>query len=295
MPAIGDVTPWPAVCGFRPRQAYQFVIFGEKSSLEDIAEPIAEEYEADLYLPTGEISDTLIYQIAKDAALDGRPLVLFTLSDCDPSGHQMPVSIGRKLQAFRDLFFGDLEFEVVPVVLTPDQVRDLGLPETPLKDEEKRASRWREAFGVEQTEIDALTTPTRAPILREIIQQAFKPYIDPTLKRRVSLAETQWRQEARAALRNHVDCDRLAEIQASASLMLSQFREGIAGINDHLQQMVDGVTLPPVEVPQPGVALDPDRPSPLVSFDHDWVAATRALIARKSYGSTTGNNDQETS
>jgi hypothetical protein len=31
-----------------------------------------------------------------------RPLVLFTLADCDPAGRQMPVSIGRKLQALRD-------------------------------------------------------------------------------------------------------------------------------------------------------------------------------------------------
>jgi hypothetical protein len=34
--------------------------------------------QADLYLPSGEISDTLIYRIAKDANDDGRPLVLFS-------------------------------------------------------------------------------------------------------------------------------------------------------------------------------------------------------------------------
>jgi hypothetical protein len=284
VPALGDITPRAAVSGFVARQAYHFVIFGEKSSLEDIADPIAQEFEADLYLPTGEISDTLIYQIATDAAADGRPLVLFTLSDCDPSGHQMLVSIGRKLQAFRDLFFPDLEFEVVPIALTPSQVRELGLPETPLKEEEKRASRWREAFGVDQTEIDALTTPTRAPILREIIRQAFKPYNDTTLQRRVTLAEVEWRRAAQAALDDRIDGEHLAAIRASASLMLSQFREGINSINDDMQRLVDGVTLPPVVVPQPGLALDSDRPS-VVSFDHDWIAASRALKARKSYGS----------
>src|SRR6516165_6100325 len=98
------------------------------------------------YLPTGEISDTLIYKIASDANFDGRPLVMFTLSDCDPAGRQMSVSIGRKLQAFRDLFFPKLRFEVVPVALTVEQVRELRLPSTPLKETEKRADRWREAF-----------------------------------------------------------------------------------------------------------------------------------------------------
>jgi hypothetical protein len=131
-----------------PEHAFHFAIFGEKSSLEDVVLPIAEQFEADLYLPTGEISDTLVYQIAKEANDDGRPLVMFTLSDCDPAGHQMPVSIARKLQAFHDLFFPNLRFEVVRVALTPEQVEAEDLPSTPLKATEKRASRWRDAFGI---------------------------------------------------------------------------------------------------------------------------------------------------
>jgi hypothetical protein len=42
---------------------------GEKSSLEDVVTPVARQHDADLYLPTGEISDTLIHQIAKDVFL----------------------------------------------------------------------------------------------------------------------------------------------------------------------------------------------------------------------------------
>jgi hypothetical protein len=81
IPDADDIEPLPVAVGFTARQAFHFVIFGEKSSLEDIVAPIAASYETDLYLPTGEISDTLVYQIAKDAAEDGRPLVMFTLSD----------------------------------------------------------------------------------------------------------------------------------------------------------------------------------------------------------------------
>ena len=114
--------------GFEPRQAFQFVVFGEKASLEGDVLPIAREHQADLYLNTGEISDTHVYRIAKEAVADGRPLVVFTLTDCDPAGYQMSVSIGRKLQAVRDLEFHDLEFEQVPVALTVEQVREQGLP-----------------------------------------------------------------------------------------------------------------------------------------------------------------------
>ena len=152
IPDVSDMEPAPVAEGFEPRQVFHFVIFGEKASLEDAVLPIARAKQADLYLPTGEISDMLLYRIAKDAAADGRPMVMFTLADCDPAGHQMPVSIGRKLQAFRDFRFPKLKFEIVPIALTVEQVGELGLPSTPLKETEKRASRWREAFGVEQTE-----------------------------------------------------------------------------------------------------------------------------------------------
>jgi len=196
IPGAEDIEPLPIAKGFTPRQAYCFAIFGEKSSLADIVLPIAQHFEADLYLPQGEISDTQVYQIAKDANADGRPLVVFTLSDCDPAGHQMPISIARKLQAFKDLFFHHLEFEVVPVALTVEQVEAEGLPSTPLKLGEKRAADWREAFGIDQTEIDALTTPTRRPILERFIRQAFKPYIDRTLDRRVADAKAEWNTAA---------------------------------------------------------------------------------------------------
>jgi hypothetical protein len=284
IPDAADIEPLAIARGFVPRQAYHFVIFGEKSSLEDVVLPIAQQFEADLYLPTGEISDTLVYQIAKEADADGRPLVLFTLSDCDPAGRQMPVSIARKLQAFRDLFFPELQFEVVQVALTVDQVREEGLPSTPLKEGEKRADRWREAFGVEQTEIDALTTPTKRSVLQRILRQAFASYIDPTLPRRVNEAKAAWSVEAQEAIDEQIDTDRLARIREEAAAKLVELRDQIDQINEQLALVAgEHFTLPPIEVPEPDVELDPER-QVLVSFDDDWVRASRALIRHKSYG-----------
>jgi hypothetical protein len=106
---------------FRGSQPFKLVIFGEKTSLEPVVGPIAERYEADLYLPSGDISDTLLHQMAKTGAADGRPMVVVTLSDSDPSGWNMPVVIAHKLRAFRDLLYPALSFEVRRVALTPDQ------------------------------------------------------------------------------------------------------------------------------------------------------------------------------
>jgi hypothetical protein len=277
----GNVGPVPAigVGAFVPRQAYQFVLFGEKASLDEVAIPLAERFEADLYLMTGEISDTLIYRIAADADTDGRPLIVFTLSDFDPAGRQMPVSIARKLQAMRDLFFPALRFEVVPVALTLEQAIELDLPSTPLKRGEKRASRWREAFGREQTEIDALTTPERMDDLRMIIEQAFAPYFDATLERRVERAQATWTTAARRAIDEQVNADQMEEIQDRAE----ELRTATDDLNSELEEIAEAIELPPIVMPGPTVD-DAPRQAPLIGLDQDWVEATAALIAHKSYG-----------
>lgn len=108
---IGNVTvevpqelrPTVRLDDFQGVQPYKLVLFGEKTSLEAVLAPIAESRKADLYLPTGEASDTMIHQMAEIGAQDGRPMVVFYLSDCDPAGWQMAVSVARKLQAFKAL------------------------------------------------------------------------------------------------------------------------------------------------------------------------------------------------
>src|SRR6516225_9841271 len=227
IPDVSDLNPTPGAEGFVGRQPYCFAMFGEKASLEPVLLPIARAKQADLYLPTGEISDTLLHRIASDANKDGRPLVMFTLADCDPAGRQMSISIARKLQAFRDLLFPKLQFEVVPVALTVEQVRELGLPSTPLKETEARADRWRQAFGVEQTEIDALAT-LQPGVLREIVELAFDPYFDRTLDARVAAAEEEWQVRADAALADQIDSELLATLQAEATERLGELESVIA-------------------------------------------------------------------
>jgi hypothetical protein len=283
IPDAADLVPTPVAEGFVPRQAYSFCIFGEKASLEFVLLPIARAKQADLYLPTGEISDTLLHQIAADAAKDGRPLVMFTLADCDPAGRQMSISIARKLQAFRDLKFPKLKFEVVPVALTVEQVRELGLPSTPLKETEARAGRWRQAFGVEQTEIDALAT-LQPEVLSEIVEHAFEPYFDDTLDERVAAAESEWQERAEAMLHEQIDPELLATLRTEAAGRLSELENVIADIEERMRMATgDRVELPAIEVPGPEVDEDAARQA-LVSFNDNWVKATRALIAQKQYG-----------
>jgi hypothetical protein len=94
------------------------------------------------------------------------------------------------------------------VALTPDQVREYGLPSTPLKDTERRGDAWRAAMGVEQTEIDALAS-LQPDLLRRIIRDAIEPFYDWTLARRVTEARERWVAEAQTIVDASMDAEQM--------------------------------------------------------------------------------------
>jgi hypothetical protein len=276
-----DIEPVLHTRDFHGVQPYKLVLIGEKSSLEPVLAPIASAREADLYLPTGEPSDTMLHQMARTGAADGRPMVVLYFSDCDPSGWQMPISVGRKLQAFREQLFPGVDFEVYRVALTPGQVREYDLPSTPLKDTEKRADKWQQAMGVAQTEIDSIAA-LRPDLLRQIARDAIAPFYDLELDRRVAAYRHEWLGRAQEMIAASFDLDRLAEIRADAEAQLEGMREQIRELNDALRIDVDPDDLPPIELPDAesgGVASNP----PLIDSRWDFAEQCRALIASKAY------------
>jgi hypothetical protein len=283
IPELEDVKPTVYLDNFKARQQYRLVLWGEKTSLAAVARPLCERYAADLYLPSGEITDSQLYLMAKTGAEDGRPMIVFILADFDPAGNQMAVSIGRKLQAFRDSLFPDLEFEVIPIALTEEQVRKFDLPSTPLKETEKRADRWRETHGgLEQTEIDALATlqPDR---LRKIIRDAFSRYFDPTLDRRAEAIAEAWQAEAQERLNEQVDEELIAALHAEAEAKLEGIRAEVDRINDQLRSATGDldIDLPALPEPPEPELDEGGRLPPLISTAMSWVEQTAMLITRK--------------
>jgi hypothetical protein len=278
-----QLEPQMRLFGFRGVQPNKLVLIGEKSSLEEVLGPIAERYQADLYLPTGEPSDTLLHRMARDSAEDGRHMVVLYFSDCDPSGWQMPVSVARKLQALEALHFPQLDFEVRRVALTPDQVREYGLPSTPLKDTEQRADRWQKAMGVEQTEIDALAA-LQPDLLRQIALEAIAPFHDDTLLLRVVKARREWETAAQELLDEQMNHDDLAAIREKAERMLVRHRREVREVNDALRIDIGDSDLPPVEIPEPEIGLQPTG-EPLIDSAWSFAEQSRRLKADKEYDS----------
>lgn len=292
VPDVFLTLPSPSLTGFTVRQPNAITIWSEKSSTEDVLLPLAERYEANLYLGAGETSDTLVYQMAKEGSEDGRPMIVVTVCDFDPAGHQMPISIGRKLQALRHLHFPNLRFKVVTAGLTVEQVRELGLPSTPLKASELRADKWKDAFGHEQTEVDALAT-LQPDMLREIVEQALEPYFDATLDSRVSDAAEEWREAAQEIIDEQVDQDDLDRITEARDIIEAELRAGIealeeeadaraADLDQQLQAMVEDIELPEPILPEVELG-EPIPHAVVISSKWSFAEASQALKARKGY------------
>jgi len=281
IPDADEIRPSIDFQDFTGVQPYKFVIVGEKTSLADVLTPIAESYAADLYLMTGEASDTYLHQMARIGAQDGRHMVIFYFADCDPAGWQMAVSVARKLQAFAAGRYPGLSYELRPVALTPGQVREYGLPSTPLKETEKRAGAWTRSMGVQQTEIDALAT-LRPDLLGKIARDAINPFFDHTLGRRVRDARQAWIREAQQALEAQMGSDELDRIQQEAAGKLDELRDEIKAINDALHIDVDRDDLPPIVVPAAQLNGGPDG-LPLIDSTWSFSEQSRRLIAHKRY------------
>jgi len=281
IPDAEDITPQLGVSDFRGVQPYHLVMTGEKASLGEVLGTVARAYECDLYLPTGEPSDTLLHRIAPAAVRDGRPMAVLYFSDCDPAGWTMPLSVSRKLQAFKVLYPDMPDFAVYRVALTPGQVREYGLPSTPLKPTEKRADKWRAAMGVDQTEIDALAS-LRPDLLRQIARDAIVPFYDLELAGRVARAQSEWTEASLEVINRQVDGYRLAGIREEAERLLSGMRRQIDELNSQLRISIRDFDLPEIVVP--AARLNGHRP-PAALLDSRWPFAEQCerLIASKDY------------
>jgi hypothetical protein len=281
IPSLDDAVPTLYSSGFRVKQPYRIILIGEKTSLREVLLPIAQMVGGELLLPTGEMSDTMIAGIARRAAGDSRPSVVLYFSDFDPSGHQMPISVARKLQALRDLLYPELNIQVHHVALTLDQVRRLQLPSTPLKETERRGDHWRAVTQHEQTEIDALAA-LRPGDLRQIALDAIKPFYDDTLRARVNEAESLWQEEAEVLLTSHPGYQAAVDDISTALEVVQEEAETFHGAQEAAREAFQDVELPPIVTPEP--IIETEAPQPLFTTDDDYVTASRRLIDHKALG-----------
>lgn len=274
-----DLEPRFTITGDLGRQPYRQVVIAEKQGVENVLLGVCETYSASLVLPSGEISDSLVYGIMKAAHEDGRPLAIHQLGDFDPAGNQMAVSTARTVQAMRDRLFPDMRVIVNAIGLTLEQCEAWELPSTPLKETEKRADKWVKLMGREQTELDAavaLNPKGFACMVAAVMDE----YYDHTLTQKTKETRQTMIDAANESVTEYFDDERQAVIRGQVEARLWELQAEVEAINESLNVDLDGIRAPSDLEPLMGEVTE--NMKPLLDTGQPWIRSTLRMIKRKA-------------
>ncbi len=171
-------------------QDYLIEVWIEKSTQNDWLVPLCQERGVNLVVGIGKLSEIRSRHLAERVQATGKPARIIYISDFDPAGRSMPVSVARKVEFYIHKFDFDVDVALNPLVLTEEQCQRYRLPRTPIKKTDKRKKNFEEKFGTGATELDALEALHPGEMAR-LLEAEIDRYLDPTLKERVS--EARWK------------------------------------------------------------------------------------------------------
>src|SRR5947209_17167611 len=178
------------ISNYRSEQAYHLEIWCEKSTMNDVLEPLCKRYGANLQTGLGELSITATLALAHRLQEANKPARILYVSDFDPAGQSMPVAVSRKIEYFVRTLGLELDVRVFPVVLTQEQVQYYDLPRTPIKETERRRGGFEDRYGQGAVELDALEA-LHPGQLQAVVGGYMDSYYDVTLDERVQQVRTQ--------------------------------------------------------------------------------------------------------
>jgi len=188
-------------------QRYQIEIWCEKSTVDDVLQPLGRQYGVNVQTGKGEISETRCRELLERARQHGRKVRVLYLSDFDPGGQSMPVAAARKIEFWaRGGTLDDAEdcIQVIPILLSHEQCIQYRLPRTPLKDTECRAKKFEERYGEGATELDALEA-LHPGELRCILIEHIERYYDADLQDKVDDACSEVEDDLDDVPRQHYE------------------------------------------------------------------------------------------
>jgi hypothetical protein len=142
-------------------------VWCEKDALAGVLMDVTGVYDVSLMVARGFASESFVYSAAETIKASGKPGFIYYLGDFDPSGWNMSVNLGKKLQAFG----ADITFKRLAVNL--QQIGEWKLPTRETKRTDTRCREFFDIFGADapSVELDAIHPNELRRIVREAIVQ----------------------------------------------------------------------------------------------------------------------------
>lgn len=176
-------------------QPYYPEILIEKKALEGVFAKPCREWDVAVGACKGYPSLTFLFELSerlRDAQNEGKQPIILYFGDYDPSGEDIPRSIGENLDKF-----GVYGVEIRRIALMEQQVIEWKLPPAPAKETDSRTANWD---GLGQVELDAVKPEKLVAMLNDAIGEIF----DNDLYDELQATEDEERELFQTELRRYV-------------------------------------------------------------------------------------------
>lgn len=176
-------------------QPYYPEILIEKKALEGVFAKPCRQWDVAVGACKGYPSLTFLFELSerlRDAQNEGKQPIILYFGDYDPSGEDIPRSIGENLDKF-----GVYGVEIRRIALMEQQVIEWKLPPAPAKETDSRTANWD---GLGQVELDAVKPEKLVAMLNDAIGEIF----DNDLYDELQATEDKERELFQTELRRYV-------------------------------------------------------------------------------------------
>jgi hypothetical protein len=230
-------------------QPYHLEVWAEKTTMDDILEPLCERLGVNLITGAGHASLTMVdkfMQRVRDRALPARILYV---ADADKYGQDMPIAAARKIEhRHRHPENEHLDLVLRHIVLTQDQIDEYTLPVSPID-------------GV-SVELDALEA-IRPGEFERIVESEIRRYHDPNLDEKVDEAFDDFKADVEAmndAAVTETEREELEELDRQRDALVTEFNARLAPLNVRAAELFAGIRERLAEGDTP--VFDPPLPEP---------------------------------
>ena len=163
-------------------------VWCEKDAMQGVIAPVVlQEFGLELHVSKGQSSASYIYEAAESIKEDGRPTVVYILSDFDPAGFR----IAEKIEAgLREHVPKDQDLTAQRVAVSFEQVVGYGLVTREVKKTDANAAEFMARYGDISCELEAMPANT----LRQLLREQLEGHMDKERLRMLKLAEEQERE-----------------------------------------------------------------------------------------------------
>ena len=270
---------WPVGYGYSEgAQPYVLECWVEKSTVDDVLLPVCEELGITLVTSVGFQSISSVIRLLKRVAASGKPARIWYISDFDPAGDSMPVSVVRQIEYYRDDYAPRARIKLTPLALRRDQVVSYRLPRTPIKESDLRRYGFEERYGEGAVELDALEALFPGE-LATMLREAASPYVDSSLRARRDDAWWNAQDRLNSALLEAATEEQgaLDAITTEARTILDQYQERLSALATELDEALaplqERLKTVRLAVQERLDALEvelPDCPEPSVTVPGEW-------------------------